>query len=151
MNRQAYTSTVVAPVQIVAGVVSVAVVAALLAVGGAAVWLIVVAALVIAAATAHLAVVRLGVNDERIIIGQGVLPLPARTIAATSVVEASRAELTRAQTFGIGVPWHWRTNRLTVRPGPTLHLRTTDGERLSISTPDPDAVLRLLAAAKETS
>lgn len=144
MTRYAITSTVVGRAQILAGAGSAALVATVMAAGGAAPWLIAPAVLAVAATTAHLAVVRLGAGGGRVVIGQGIWPLPARTIDTASLVEASAVDLSWPQAFGLGVRWHSRTTRLTVRAGPTLRLRTRDGEHLSISTSDPAAVLRLL-------
>ena len=68
-------------------------------------------------------------------------------VAASEVVDAASTTLSWAQVFGIGVRFHRRTTRLTVRPGPTLCLTLRSGERIRISTPDPESARRLLPAA----
>jgi len=42
------------------------------------------------------------------------------------------------------VPFHWRTTRLTVRPGPALVLVLSDGEYIRVSTPDPAVAAQLI-------
>ena len=58
----------------------------------------------------------------QILLGQGPWGHPARSVAASEVVDATSTSLSWAQVFGIGVRFHRRTTRLTVRPGPTLCL-----------------------------
>jgi hypothetical protein len=94
----------------------------------------------------HLATVRLTVSPERIRVGQGPWPRPGRSIRAATVRDAHAENLGLAQIFGIGVPFHRRTTRLTVRTGPTLVLVLDSGEYIRVSTPDPASAARLLGS-----
>jgi hypothetical protein len=149
MNQQAYTSTVVAPIQVAIGAVLALLVGTFMFARGASIWLVAFSIVLIAVSAVYLSTVRLGVNAERIIVSQSPFALSARVIDVSSVVEATRVDIGWPQVFGIGVPWHWRTSRLTVRPGPTLNLRLAGAERISISTSDPDAALRLLGTERK--
>jgi hypothetical protein len=149
--RVAYTSTVFAPAQLVLGVLGGLAVGGAMALGGVAAWWSVPVGLLVPAVSVHQSVVRIAVSPQQVVVAQGFWPRRGRTIDASAVVEAADADLSWAQTFGLGVPPHLRTNRLTIRPGATLRLRLSDGERLSVSTSDPVAALRLLNPVKETS
>lgn len=148
--RQAYSSTVVAPAHILAAAAVAAAVCAATAhlpapgpamtAGGA-------AAIVLTGI--HLATVRLTVSPERIRIGQGPWPRAGRSIRAAAVRDARAENLGLAQIFGIGVPFHRRTTRLTVRTGPTLVLVLDSGEYIRVSTPDPAAAARLLGSRED--
>lgn len=150
--QRAYSSTVVSPGHVLAG-------AAVGAVIGA--WMFVVlppspagplVAVVILVTGIYLSTVRLAVGHERLAVGQGPFG-PSRVIPAVLIADARAAEVTRPQAFGLGVPWHWRTTRMTVRPGPALVLSLTTGEYIRVSTPDPDAAVAIIGAAgpKESS
>jgi hypothetical protein len=149
MNRKAYTSTVVAPIHVAIGSVLAVLVGTFVFARGGRIWLVALSVVLIAVSAVYLSTVRLGVNAEQIIVSQGPFVLSARVMDVSSVVEATRVDVGWAQVFGIGVPWHWRTSRLTVRPGPTLSLRLVGGERISISTSDPGAALRLLDTGRK--
>lgn len=149
MSRSAYTSTTVAPLQVAAGVV----VAAALLVANASVegptWLAIVCALLAVVSAVHVATVRLSVGSGRVVLGQGPWPTRGRVIDAGSVLAAEHLNLSRAQVFGIPMPRHRRTTRMSIRPGPTLALTLRDGEHIVISTPDPDTAIRLLPTLQE--
>ena len=150
--RQAYSSTVVAPASILASaVVAAAVCGATARLPGPALVMAAAGAVAILLAGIHLATVRLTVSPERIRIGQGPWPRPGRSISAAAVREVHAEDLGLAQIFGIGVPFHRRTTRLTVRTGPTLVLVLDSGEYIRVSTPDPGAAVRLIGARAETS
>lgn len=150
--RLAYSSIVVAPASILASaVVAAAVCAATARLPGPALVMAAAGAVAILLAGIHLATVRLTVSPERIRIGQGPWPRPGRSISAAAVREAHAEDLGLAQIFGIGVPFHRKTTRLTVRTGPTLVLVLDSGEYIRISTPDPGAAVRLIGAREETS
>jgi hypothetical protein len=143
--RRAYSSTVVAPGQIVVGVVLAAAFWAVTAFLSGSGWITGAAvALVIVLAGIHLATVRLMVSPERVRIGQGPWRCSGRSIMTDAVLDARAERLGLAQTFGVGVPFHWRTTRLTVRPGPALVLVLADGEHIRASTPDPAAAVQLI-------
>ncbi len=144
MSRQAYTSTVVAPVQVGLAVLTAAGVLIAVPVLGMAWPVAVIAAIVVVATGMYLSTVRLIVGNDRVLIGYGVWGR-ARAIAASDVLDCRSTTLGWAQVFGIGVAFHKRTTRLTIRPGPTLCLTLRDGEHVRISTPDPDAAQRILA------
>lgn len=145
MSRQAYTSTVVAPVQVGLAVLTAAGILIAAAVGGAPAWPIaVIAAIMVVATGLYLSTVRLIIGADRVLIGQGLWGR-ARAIAASDVLDCRSTTLGWAQVFGIGVPFHQRTTRLTIRPGPTLCLTLRDGEHVRISTPDPDTAQRILS------
>jgi hypothetical protein len=103
-------------------------------------------AAVVAATAVLVSTVRTVVGPRTVTIGMGPCSRPARTIPAESVVSASTEQLDWPQVFGLGVPWHGRTSRHTVRPGATLLLTLASGEQLRISTRDPDAAIACLAA-----
>lgn len=144
MSRQAYTSTVVAPVQVGLAILTVGILIVLAVLGPLAWPIAVIAAMVVVATGLYLSTVRLIIGVDRVLIGYGVWGR-ARTIAASDVLACRSTTLGWAQVFGIGVSLHLRTARLTVRPGPTLCLTLRDGEYIRISTPDPDAAQQILA------
>jgi hypothetical protein len=147
MNRQAYTSTVVAPVQVIIAILLAPAVVVPVGLVGAPAWQLALVAVVIVATGVHLCAVRLTVGRDRLLLGQGPWGRPARVIAATSVWDARGVTLGWSQIFGLGMPFHWRASRLTIRPGPTLCLTLRSGEHIQISTPDPGAARRVLDAA----
>lgn len=124
-------------------------VAVITAVSGSAPWVTVVIAVAGVLAAVHLSTVRISVGDGRKCLGQGPWNRPARQIAVDTIVAARSLDLGWAQTFGLGVPFHRKTARLTVRPGPTLSLQVVTGEHIRISTPDPNAARELLAADQQ--
>jgi hypothetical protein len=147
-RRSAYTSTVVAPAQIVLGVLAGLVLAAIV-LGFGGLWPFAVIGFVIVAATGwYLAVVRLAVKPGDLTIAQGRGDRHPREIHRSEVARAEVATLTWSACFGIGVPAHWRTTRLSVRPGPTLVLTLTDDELVRISTPDPATAIEVLTGVR---
>jgi hypothetical protein len=143
MPRQAYTSTVVAPDQVALALL--ADVVLLYTLPDAPSWpLALVTSIAFLALGLHVATVRLCVSADRILLGQGPWHHPARVIDAADVLECSVSTLGWAQIFGVGVPFHRRTTRLTVRPGPTLCLTVRGGEYVRVSTPDPDTARQIL-------
>jgi hypothetical protein len=147
MGRQAYTSTVVAPVQVGLAAGFAAALAVVAALTGRPAWPItVMVCAVLVAVGVHLGTVRLAVDGQRVLLGPSLFRRRPRVIDAASVVESHSASLGWAQVFGIGAPLTWKTTRLTIRPGPTLCLTLRDGERIRISTRDPDAAQGILRA-----
>jgi hypothetical protein len=146
--RQAYSSTVVAPVPAGLSVAFAAAVVAVAVAGAAPLWLGAVVGLVVLAAGGYLATVRLAVGGGRIVLGQGPCGR-GRVIDTARVAETGASVLTWPQAFGIGLPFARRTTRLTVRPGPTLRLRLDDGEVIRVSTADPGAARRLIITDEE--
>lgn len=143
MSRQAYTSTVVAPVQVGLAVLTVGILIVLALLGPLTWPIAAIAAILVVATGMYLSTVRLIVGTDRVLIGYGIWGR-ARAIAASDVLDCRSTTLGWAQVFGIGVPFHYRTTRLTVRPGPTLCLTLRGGEHVRVSTPDPDAAQRIL-------
>jgi hypothetical protein len=137
--RRAYSSTVVAPGHLAACAV---LAAALLSYGiaflpaGAAAATAVGAAVIVLTGV-QMATVRLMVDSECVRVSQGPWGRAGRVIPAGAVRDARPGQLSFLQTFGIGVPFRWKTTRLTVRPGPALELLLSDGECIRVSTPDP--------------
>jgi hypothetical protein len=155
-TRRAYSSTVASPLLLAGGAVlaggTAAAIAALVPAGPAGVAGVagsVVAGLVLLAADAYSATVRVAVGSGTVRLGQGPLPRPVRTLDVGYVTDARAVQLGWAEVFGLGVPWNRRTTRMTVRPGPTLVLELADGEVIRVSTPDPQAVVDLLAPASD--
>lgn len=148
MSYQAYTSTVVAPVQLAVALVCAAGVAACCALVGVAwvgaAWVGLAAGIVVAAVGLQQSTVRLSVGSHRIVLGQGPWGFRGRVISTDDVVQSWSASLSWPQVFGIGVGFHARTTRLTVRPGPTLCLVLATGEHIRVSTSDPDLARALL-------
>jgi len=97
----------------------------------------------------HVSVVRLSIGAGRIVVGQGPWSRRARVIPAGAVASAAGEDLGWQQVLGLGIRFHRKTERLTVRPGPALCLRLASGEHLRISTPDPAAACSLLPAAEK--
>ncbi|MHB1596271.1 MAG: hypothetical protein ACYCU3_19095 [Streptosporangiaceae bacterium] len=144
--RRAYSGTVVAPGHIAAAAVLAAV---LLSCGiaflpAAAAAAAAAGAVVLVLAGVQMATVRLMAGPGYVRISQGPWGWPARVIPAAAVLEARARQLSFLQTFGIGVPFRWKTTRLTVRPGATLELVLSDGECIRVSTPDPVAAALLI-------
>lgn len=145
--RRAYSSTVVAPGHLAACVV---LAAALLSCGiaflpaGAAAATAAVAALIVFVGV-QMATVRLMVDPGYVRVSQGPWGLPGRVIPAGLVRDARAEQLSFLQTFGIGMPFRWKTTRLTVRPGATLELVLSDGECIRISTRDPVVAALLIS------
>jgi hypothetical protein len=145
--QRAYTSTVMGPVHLAAGAAGAAAFGAGTAAAGEPAWVIVPVALAIVIASIHLSVVRLSIGAGRIVVGQGPWNRRARVIPVEAVTSAADEDLGWPQVFGLGIRFHRKTERLTVRPGPTLCLRLAGGEHLRISTQDPAAARSLLPAA----
>lgn len=147
-KRTAYTSTVTAwPTAAGATVVALTIGAvAVLAAGPTAIgFAITLGAIAIfgGAAAVHLATVRLVVSAVGAGVGAGIRGR-TRRIPADWIVDSAAVQFRWPQVFGLGLPVRWRTTRLTVRPGPTLALHLTSGERIWVSTPDPTAAAALL-------
>jgi hypothetical protein len=148
-TRKAYSSTVFAPVQVALGVAIAVAAAVILAVLGSPSWLIPIAVVAILAASLHVATVRLSIGDGRVLIGLGPWGLRARAFSVDDVLGAETANLGWAEVFGIGAPLHWRTTRLTVRPGPTLCLDVRGHEHIRISTANPQTARALLTSERD--
>jgi hypothetical protein len=108
------------------------------------IWTSVVLAVGCLLTAVYVSTVRLAVGSGRIAIGLGPAARRSRLLATSDVATAHAANLSLAQVLGLGVAWHRRTTRLTVRPGPTLVLRLLDGEVIRVSTPDPDLAVQLI-------
>jgi hypothetical protein len=144
---------VIAPGQLIAGAI---VAAALLAYGivslpAAALAGPAVGAIAILLTGVQLGTVRLTVSPEYIRVAQGPWAMPGRLIPASAVRDARAGNLSFLQTFGIGVPFRWKTTRLTIRPGPTLELVLSDGEHIRVSTADPVAAALLITGERHTA
>jgi hypothetical protein len=140
----AYSSTVVSPGHLIAGAATGALLALVIPVGP-------IGRLLPAAAVfltgIYVATVRIAVGRKLIVLGQGPFGRPRWSIPLLDVADAQAVSLSRGQVFGFGVPWHRRTTRITVRPGPTLVLRLTTGDYVRISTPDPCAAVAIIRSA----
>jgi hypothetical protein len=148
-TRQAYTSTVVAPDHVALALLADVVLLSVLP--DARAWpLALGASIAFPALGLHLATVRLCVSTDRILLGQGPWRRPARVIDAADILECSANSLGRAQIFGVGVPFHRRTTRLTVRPGPTLCLTVRGGEYVRVSTSDPAAAAQEILSTRSS-
>lgn len=140
--RQAYTSTVVAPIHLAIAIVIGAVPVVIAATSGP-LWLTVAIGVVMLATGIQLSVVRCAVGPERVVAAPGLWGR-GRVVVTNNIAEASTRNLNWPQVFGLGVRTRWRTTRLTVSPGPTLCLQLRDGEIIRISVDDPDAALYIL-------
>jgi hypothetical protein len=145
--RRAYSSTVVAPGHIAACAILAAALLscgiAFMPVGSAVVAAAGAAAIVLAGL--QMATVRLMIGPGYVRVSQGPWGRPGRVIPAGAVREARARRFSFLQAFGIGVPFHWKMTRLTVRPGPALELILSDGECIRVSTPDPATAALLIA------
>jgi hypothetical protein len=147
MHQQAYSSTVFAPIQLILAFIFAGgfIVSGVLT-GVPSPWLTSAVALTLLLTGIHLGTVRLSVSSDRIVIGQ---PLSrGRVISARDVRDVRVSTISWAQVFGFGVTLRRRTTRLTIRPGPTLSLVLADGERVRISTADPQAARSTLETRK---
>jgi hypothetical protein len=145
MQREAYTDTVVGPAQLGLALLGAAAVVAASALLAAPPWPVAAAlAVVFVAVGLHLATVRLTAGADRVLLGQGPWGRPGRWIDVADVVSCSAMAVTWPEVFGVGLPFHRLTTRMTVRPGPALHLVLRDGEHIRISTTDPDTAVRIL-------
>ena len=142
--KRAYSGTVVSPGHLIAGAAAGVLLAAVMPADQLARLLV---AAVVFLTGIYLATVRIAVGQKLIVLGQGPLGRPRWGIPLLDVADAQALSLSRAQVFGIGVPWHRRTTRMTVRPGPTLVLRLTTGDYVRISTPDPCAAVAIIRSA----
>jgi hypothetical protein len=144
--NEAYSSTVTSRWHLGIGLlITVVTVGVVLAIGAGAL-VAVVLAVVLIATSVFVSTVRLVVGNGRVVLGQGPLAWPSRTIPVADIISAAAEELTGAEALGVGVPWRWRTTRLTVRPGPTLALTLRSGEVLRVSTSRPDQAVQLISA-----
>jgi hypothetical protein len=146
--RQAYTSTVVAPIHLAVALVVGAAPVVLTAASGP-LWLAAAVGVVMLATGLWLSVVRCALGPERVVAAPGLWGR-GRVVATSNIADVSTCDLSWPQVFGLGVRTRWRTTRLTVRPGPTLCLRLRDGEIMRISIDDPCAALRVLSPAVST-
>ena len=149
MTAQAYTSTVVAPIQLAIGLVLAAATAAFVAAAGGSVWIVALVVVVILLTAIHLSVVRLSIGGGRVVLGQGPWNRGARVIAADSVVAGRILTVRWAQAFGVGIAFRRKSTRYTVRAGPAVELSLQGGEQIRISTPDPEAALTLLPITRK--
>ena len=147
--RQAYTSTVVGPVPLGLGIVCAGATGIMAATARAPVWLTAVLVIVVLLAAADQSTARLSVGGGTLVLGHGPWNRRVRTLPADEVVAADSTNLRWPQVFGIGVRFHRKTTRLTVRPGPTLQLQLRTGEHIRISTADPEAARTLLTATEQ--
>ena len=145
--QRAYTSTVTGPAHLAVGVLGAAAFGAVTATAGAPVWATVLGVTAIVITSIHVSMVRLSIGAGRIVVGQGPWSPRARVIPVETVASATDEDLGWQQVFGLGTRFHRKTDRLTVRPGPTLCLQLAGGEHLRISTQDPAAACGLLSAA----
>ena len=145
--QRAYTSTVMGPAHLAAGVLGAAAFGAVTATAGGPVWVTVPGVMAIVITSIHVSTVRLSIGAGRIAVGQGPWSRRARVIPVETLVSAAGENLGWQQVFGLGTRFRRKTQRLTVRPGPTLCLQLAGGEHLRISTPDPAAACSLLPAA----
>jgi hypothetical protein len=148
---RAYSSTVVAPGQVIAG----------LAAGAAAIaWLLLtlpvrspviplLAGALIAVSGVYLGTVRLAVGRGYLVLGRGPFGSRGRRIPLALVTDARAESLSAAQVYGLGMPWHWRTTRMTIRRGPALALTLASGEHITISTADPRAAVAIIRDADQ--
>jgi hypothetical protein len=148
--RRAYSSTVVAPGHLAACAI---LAAALLACGiaflpAAATAMTSAGAAIIVLAGVHMTTVRLMVDAACVRVSQGPWARAGRVVPAGAVRDARATQVSFLQAFGIGVPFRWKTTRLTVRPGPTLELILSDGECIRVSTPDPVTAALLITDRK---
>ncbi len=148
MSGAVYTSTVTARGHVLAGVLAAAAVVVGILPRGP--WpLAVLTAVALVVTGVHLGTVRLAVRADLVRVGQGPWP-GGRRIPVAAVHQVRVACLNRRQAFGVGLPWHVRTTRLTVRRGPALALVLSTGERLWISTADPAVAARLITPSGST-
>lgn len=146
---EAYSSSVVAPMQIVLGVGSGALVAVFLTAIRADLWPIGVLLFLLASAVGvYLAPVSVSVESQRVTIWQGRRERDPLVVYVAEVREAGLRNVTWAQCLGFGgVESDDRTTRLAVRPGVTLVLTIFDGSRILVSVTDGPAALRAIEAA----
>jgi hypothetical protein len=147
--QRAYTSTVVSPVHLAVGVGLAVGFGVLTVMNGVPIWVSAVATVAMLIAAVHLSTVRLAIGAGRIVIGHGPWGGPGRTVPCEAVASATEERLRWPQVFGVGVRFHHRSERLTVRPGPTLHLELVTGEHLRISTRRPTDARALLSSLSE--
>lgn len=145
--QRAYTSTVMGPAHLAAGVLGAGAFGAVTAAAGGPVWVTVLGVMAIVITSIHGSTVRLSIGAGRIVVGQGPWSRRARVIPVEAVASAAGEDLGWQRVFGLGTRFHRKTERLTVRPGPTLCLQLAGGEHLRISTPDPAVACSLLPAA----
>ena len=150
-SSRAYSSTVASRGHALIGVGIAVVVAAALVARGSGVWIAAAAAAVVVATSVFVSTVRLAVGTDTVVIGWGPLSWPRRTVPVAAIVDAEVEQLSAAQVAGVGLPWRWRTSRMTVSPGPTLVLHLTTGECIRISTPRPDQAVRLIRSGAISS
>jgi hypothetical protein len=143
--RQAYSSVVFSRRHVtVGGAIALLAGVGLGVVGHVPIWVAAGTAIIVALAAVYISTVRLAVGGDRITIGLGPIAWRARGLATSDVIDAQATSISGAQVFGLGLPWHSPTTRLTVRPGPTLVLRLVDGEVVRVSTPEPELAVQLI-------
>ncbi|CUU60575.1 hypothetical protein Ga0074812_14253 [Parafrankia irregularis] len=102
-------------------------------------------AVVSAGLAGRLATARLLISGDGVRVGAG-LRGRARWIPRERIASIGTAHLSWPAVFGVGLPLSRLMTRLTVRPGPTVTLSLTSGERLWISAANPASAAALLAA-----
>ena len=146
--RQVYSSTVTSRVHLAIGL-GLAVVAGVFAAAAGPVAAILVA-LLVAISSIFVSTVRLVVGPEHVVLGWGPLPWPSRPLPMAAVAGAEAESLSVREVLGGGPAWRWgmTRTRLTIRPGPTLALTLKSGERIRISTADPQAAVDRIHAVQ---
>jgi hypothetical protein len=147
-THEAYSSTVTSRSHLIVGLVTTVIwVGIVLALSGY--WGVAVAgAILLVGASVFVSTVRVVIGNGRVVLGQGPLAWPSRTIPIGDIADAKVEDLSRSEEFGAGLGWRGRVTRLTVRPGPTLALILTSGERVRVSTARPDQAVALISTAR---
>lgn len=144
-----YSSTVIAPLQVVLGVASGAAIAVVLETLQPSLWPVAIVLFLAAAGTGwYLAPVSVHVDDKRITIGQGRRERDPLVIYVAEVRDAALRDLTWAQCLGFGIDDDDRTTRLAVRPGTTLQLLLHDGQRMLVSVADGPAAMLAIESGR---
>lgn len=143
-ERTAYSSTVVSPAHLGAGIVLAAVVTCTVAVLGGPSWLTGACALLLTLTALYVSTVRLLVTRDVVVVGYGPRGWRPRVISTNRVIRAQPALLSWAQALGLDTALGRRVSRFTIRPGPALCLELVDGEQVRVSTPHPDAAVAQL-------
>jgi hypothetical protein len=143
-RREAYSSTVVAPLLVASGLGLAVLVAIQLHRLDVPLPVLVLFVAVVTGGCAFAGTVRLAVGGGRVILGHGPFRWPARVIAMDEVVALDHDTLDAAQAFGVGVGPVWFVTRMTPRAGPALQLTLRSGERVRITTPRPDDAARVV-------
>ena len=111
--QRAYTSTVMGPAHLAAGVLGAAAFGAATATAGAPVWVTVPTVMAIMITSIHVSMVRLSIGAGRIAVGQGPWSRRARVIPVEAVASATEEDLGWQQVFGLGTRTAPHGNRLS--------------------------------------